>query len=47
MKNKVYNSPEISVEAMEGADIITTSDPNAGITTSTVESGAGSWEVLS
>ncbi|MBQ8380656.1 MAG: hypothetical protein IJY18_02075 [Clostridia bacterium] len=47
MEIKNYVSPEISVEVMEGADIITTSDPTVGITTSTVESGAGSWEVLS
>ena len=46
MKTKIYNSPEISVEVMDKSDVITTSDPTVGITTSTVESGAGSWEVL-
>ena len=46
MKNKIYNSPEITVEVMDNTDIITTSDPTLGTTTSTVESGAGSWEVL-
>ncbi|MBQ8380535.1 MAG: hypothetical protein IJY18_01445 [Clostridia bacterium] len=47
MEIKNYVSPEMSIEVMDNTDIITTSDPTVGITTSTVESGSGSWEVLS
>lgn len=47
MTTKIYNPPEISIEVMDNADIITTSDITLGTNTSTIESGAGSWEVLS
>lgn len=43
---KLYNSPEISIEVMDIADVITTSDVTLGTTTSTIESGIGSWEVI-
>ena len=46
MKMKLYNSPEISIEVMDNADVITTSDVTLGTTTSTIESGIGSWEVI-
>ena len=46
MKSKIYNSPEISVIALEVDDIITTSDIQAGIETPPTEAGSGSWETI-
>ena len=46
MKTKTYNSPEISVIGLEGLDIITTSDIEAGVETTPVPENGGSWETL-
>ena len=46
MKNKIYNSPEVSVYALEVNDVITTSDIEAGVETTPTEIGGGSWETL-
>ena len=46
MNNKLYNSPEITVIALEANDVITTSDILAGLETPPTEAGSGSWETL-
>ena len=46
MRNKVYNSPKISVLEIENADVITTSDIQAGVETTPVPDNGGSWETL-
>ena len=46
MRNKVYNSPEISVLEIENADVVTTSDIQAGVETTPVPDNGGSWETL-
>ena len=43
---KEYNSPEISILALEVKDIITTSEIEAGVETTPTEMGGGSWETL-
>ena len=43
---KKYNSPEISILALEVNDIITTSEIEAGVETTPTEMGGGSWETL-
>ena len=45
MKN-VYISPELSVINTDLADIITTSDIEAGVETTPVSDNGGSWESL-
>ena len=46
MINKVYNYPEISVLEIENADVITTSDIQAGVETTPVPDEGGTWEAL-
>ena len=46
MKNKIYNSPEISVIDFDTKDIITTSDIEAGLETPPTETGGGTWETI-
>jgi len=46
MKIKIYNSPEFSLLDLEGSDIITTSDIEAGVETTPVPENGGSWETL-
>ena len=46
MNNKLYNSPEITVIALEANDVITTSDILAGLETPPTEAGSGNWETL-
>ena len=46
MTTKHYNSPEICVYEAEVADIITTSDIEAGLETTPVPDNGGSWEIL-
>ena len=46
MKNKLYNSPEISVINLESADVITTSDPTLGTETPIIPESGGYFESL-
>ena len=46
MKNKIYNSPEISLLNLEMADVITTSDPTIGTETPILPESGGTFEVL-
>ena len=46
MAIKIYNSPEISIVDINNADIITTSDIEAGVETTPVPDNSGSWETL-
>ena len=43
---KKYNNPEIELISIEGLDIITTSDIEAGVETPPTEVGGGSWETI-
>ena len=43
---KKYSNPALEILKLEGADIITTSDIQAGIETPPTEAGSGSWESL-
>ena len=42
----IYNSPEFFLIDLESADIITTSDIEAGVETTPTETGSGSWETI-
>ena len=46
MKNKIYNSPEISVLDVELNDVITTSDPTLGTESPIIGEEGGTFEVL-
>ena len=46
MNIKIYNSPDFEIVSANAADIITTSDIEAGIETTPVPDNSGSWETL-
>ena len=46
MENKLYNSPEISLDELKNSDIITTSDIEAGVETVPLPSEPGTWETI-